>query len=230
MGRDLLMRQLDYCRELDWANVFHDSIKGKPWLNELPINHGRWAGTYPFFYILNRILGDMEPKAILELGLGESSKFISTYLQNSLHNSTHTIVEHDESWSDTFKQRFCLSSRSDIKIHPLKTLKMGKHETLAYQGMEIYSSGKYDLYVIDGPFGSPHHSRHNIVELVKSRKVDDEFIIVLDDVQRIGELETLDTLLKILEDDKGKVYSQIYRGMYQTAVIATERYRFACSL
>ena len=38
-------------QELEWAHVFHDSIKGKPWLENLSLNIGRWAGSYSFFYI-----------------------------------------------------------------------------------------------------------------------------------------------------------------------------------
>ncbi len=79
-------------RELLWANNFHDSIRGKKCLQELNLNIGRWAGNYSFFYILNRVLMDYKPIGILDLGLGESSKFISTYLDNFLPNSFHTII------------------------------------------------------------------------------------------------------------------------------------------
>lgn len=35
--------------ELTWANVYHDSISHKPWLQALGLNVGRWAGGYSFF-------------------------------------------------------------------------------------------------------------------------------------------------------------------------------------
>jgi len=63
-------------KELEWANIFHDSIRGKKHIDDLGLNIGRWAGSYPFFYVLNRILSDYCPSSILEFGLAESSKGI----------------------------------------------------------------------------------------------------------------------------------------------------------
>ena len=80
-------------KELEWAHIYHDSIRGKKHIENLSLNIGRWAGNYSFFYVLNRILNDYKPEKILDLGLGESSKLISTYLEHYLPNSTHTIVE-----------------------------------------------------------------------------------------------------------------------------------------
>jgi hypothetical protein len=57
--------------ELYWANVYHDSIRGKKELENLGLNIGRWAGNYTFFYVLNRILNDYQPKKIIEFGLGK---------------------------------------------------------------------------------------------------------------------------------------------------------------
>ena len=99
-------------KELEWAHIYHDSIRGKTHIENLSLNIGRWAGNYCFFYVLNRILADYKPEKILDLGLGESSKFISTYLDYYLLNSSHTIVEQDENWTAAFKDRFQLSIRS----------------------------------------------------------------------------------------------------------------------
>ena len=230
LGRDLLMRQLDYSRELDWANIYRDSIKGISWLDKIPMNFGRWAGNYPFFYVLNRILSETRPRSILELGLGESSKFISAHLDNSLDETTHTIIEHDKSWSDTFKDRFSLCSRSVVKIHALTTKNVYGHDVNVYQNIPEYSQESYDLYIVDGPFGSPRYSRYDIVNLVENLSKNDDFIIMLDDVQKRGEQDTFESLLKIFQKKDIKVHSSIYRGTKQVAVIATDAYRFVTSL
>ena len=99
-------------KELEWAHIYHDSIRGKKWLEELPINVGRWAGNYSFFYVLNRILNDYKPKRILELGLGESTKVISAYINNYLTDSTHIVVEQDADWAKAFNEKFTLSKNS----------------------------------------------------------------------------------------------------------------------
>ncbi|GAL81813.1 hypothetical protein JCM19274_372 [Algibacter lectus] len=38
-----------HLKELEWANIYHDSIRGKNALQNLPLNIGRWAGNYTFF-------------------------------------------------------------------------------------------------------------------------------------------------------------------------------------
>src|SRR5688500_5133211 len=82
--------------ELEWAHIFHDTIKDKKWLRNLGISPGRWAGNYSFLYVLVKILSEYKPKKIIEFGLGESSKIVSSFLNNELQNSTHLIVEQDE--------------------------------------------------------------------------------------------------------------------------------------
>ena len=106
--------------ELLWSSIFHDSIKGKPHLENLSLNIGRWAGNYAFFYVLNRILNDYQPKRILEFGLGESSKFVSTFLEHELPNSNHLIIEQSEDWKESFGMRFKLFKNSRVVVCPLE--------------------------------------------------------------------------------------------------------------
>lgn len=65
--------------ELNWANIFHDTIKGKLHLNELGLSPGRRAANYSMLYLMACILNDYKPKRILEFGLGGIFK-IDIYL------------------------------------------------------------------------------------------------------------------------------------------------------
>lgn len=111
--------------ELEWANIYHDTIRGRKWLNELSLSPGRWAGNYSLFYILTRILSDYKPTKIIEFGLGESSKIISSFVDNELPNSEHFIIEHDINWVTYFASKFNLSNKS--KIFQLDLEKKNKH-------------------------------------------------------------------------------------------------------
>ena len=102
--------------ELEWAHVFHDSIRGKSWLESLPLNIGRWAGNYSYFYVLCRLLNDYQPANIIEFGVGESSKVVSAFLENQLLESRHVILEENEQWAAAFSDRFTLGGRSEIKL------------------------------------------------------------------------------------------------------------------
>lgn len=217
-------------QELEWAFVFHDSIRGKKYLEDLPLNIGRWAGNYSFFYILNRILNDLKPKTILELGLGESTKLISTYLDNNLLDSNHTVIEHDVNWRNQFVESFIISKRTEIIVCPLVKMNVKGNETNAYHNLDTTIKEKYDLYLVDGPFGSLHYSRYDIVNIARSFVPEDQFVIIIDDYNRNGEKETVIDLLALFKKNKIKTYNNSYTGNKSAIVIATEKYKLAISL
>lgn len=216
-------------KEIEWAHIYGDSIRGKIYLQNLPINVGRWAGNYSFFYILNRILNDYKPKNILDLGLGESSKFISTYLDNYLIESKHTIVEQDQNWITAFNDKFTLSSRSKIIYCELREKHIKGHNVNYYDGFTDQIKDNFDLYIVDGPFGSDRYSRYDIVDLVENFSFDKEFIIIMDDSERQGEQDTINDILNILKTKGVIFYVGVYIGNKQNTIIASENYKFATS-
>lgn len=226
----LIKKNNELLNELNWANVYYDSIRGKDWLLKTPLNIGRWAGNYTFFYVLNRIMTDYKPKKVLELGLGESTKFISKFMDNYLLDSLHVIVEHDNNWKDIFSQNFNLSERSTINIHPLINKTVQDFQVKSYQNFEEYCEDKYDFYIIDGPFGSENYSRYEIVNIANKLDKGDEFIIVFDDFDRKGERETGNYLMELLKEKKINIYSKVYSGQKSVLVIGSEKYKYITSL
>jgi hypothetical protein len=221
--------QLSLLKELEWAHIYHDSIRGKTWLEELPLNIGRWAGSYSFFYVLNRVLSDYKPKSILDLGLGESSKFISSYLENDLIDSRHIIAEQSKEWIEEFKVRFALTNRSTVVFCPLAESVVKGHKINSYGNFNERIKGKFDLYIIDGPFGSPRYSRYDIISKIEEFDINDEFIILFDDTDRVGERDTFYDAVRILKDKKIEIFTSDYVGNKTVTVLATKKYRFAIS-
>ncbi|WZL88436.1 hypothetical protein VS868_12615 [Salinimicrobium sp. 3283s] len=217
-------------KELEWAHVYHDSIRGKAYLENLPLNIGRWAGNYPFFYLLNRIMSDAKPQHILEFGLGESSKFISSYLQQDLSSRTHQIIEHDINWANAFTNKFKLSEISKILICPLVIKKINNYDVNCYKGLTDVLRGTFDFYLIDGPFGSPHYSRYDITFMAERLSSSDDFIIVIDDFDRVGEKETCRALCALFQRKKIKTYTQVYSGLKEVWVLTSPKYRFLTSI
>ena len=230
LGRNLQKLIINQNKELEWAYIYHDSIRDKEWLTQLPLNIGRWAGNYSFFFILSRILSYYKPKEILEFGLGESSKMISAFLENSLLESTHTIIEQDNNWRFSFEEQFTLSKRSSIKILPLKEKYINGYKTNGYKEIEEFITKKYDLYIIDGPFGSPNYSRYDIVNIVKDFNSQDEFIIIIDDYNRPGEKQTFNVLKELLQQKGIEISLGYYVGVKSVAVIGSKKYRFVQSM
>ena len=216
-------------QELEWAHVFHDSIKGKPWLENLSLNIGRWAGSYSFFYILHRILQDYKPNSILEMGLGESTKFISTYLQNYLTTTSHFIVEHDVNWANTFVEKFNLTSHSTILHCALEQKEVNGFTTNSYGNLQNQINSKFELYIIDGPFGSDRYSRYDMFNLAQTLVPSDEFIILFDDTHRKGEEDTINAIIHLLEQKQIPVFVQSYEGVKKSTIVATSKYKFATS-
>ena len=218
--------------ELEWAHVFHDSIRGKPWLQSLPLNIGRWAGNYSYFYVLCRLLNDYQPAKIIEFGVGESSKVVSAFLENQLLESQHLILEEDQQWATAFASRFTLGERSEIKLLPIEEKQTS--DGVPYNGYgeieTLVGNAKYDLYLVDGPKGSSHCSRYDIVVAMEACEPGDEFIVVIDDHNRPGEQETAERLQQLLRDKGLTIFSGQYIGNSSQIVIATPKYRFATTL
>lgn len=218
-------------KEILWGHVYRDSIRGNAWLESLPLNIGRWAGGYAFFYVLNRILNDYQPKKILDLGLGESSKFVSTYLQNALLDSHHTIVEHAEDWKIAFENRFELSDRSKVIVCPMIKTTVNGFDSNQYQGLRQHvESNDYDLILVDGPIGTPRFSRYDMVEIAESLEEKQDFIFMIDDHERPGEKESAAELACVLRRQGRSIHQYEYVGASNLMVIATQRYRHVISL
>ena len=100
----------------------------------------------------------------------------------------------------------------------------------SYKGIDEKVNEIFDLYVIDGPFGSDHFSRYDVCLLVEKVKRNDEFIILIDDYHRIGEKETAHDLINQLMAKGIKLYTGVYQGNKSQIILATEKYRFATSL
>lgn len=221
---------INYSRELNWANIYHDSIRGKKWLQTLPLNVGRWAGNYGLFYVLNRVLSDYKPLSILELGLGESTKFISTFLENELYTSTHLVVEEDDNWKRLFLSKNKLSERTNILLCPVEKKYFLNIETNIYSELHSYLSLKYELYVIDGPKGSSGLSRFDMVILAENLEPEDDFLFIIDDYERGGEQKSVDKLLSILKNKDIEIYTTVFYSLKQFILIGSKKYIHTRSL
>jgi len=224
--KDLVLLQ---SKEIEWAHNYHDSIRGIEFIENLNLNIGRWSGNYAFFYVLNRILKDYEPNKIIEFGLGESSKFISKYIENLLINSQHTIIEQSTEWKYFFTERFNLSQNSNIIICNLRQIDIKGFKVNSYENIENIVNQKYDLYIVDGPFGSFNYSRYDIVNVAKGLESNDEFMILIDDYDRDGEKQTTEELMILFKEKNIEIFKSVYEGNKSVVVLATKKYRYAAS-
>lgn len=216
-------------RELEWASIYHDSIRDIKPIQNLSLNIGRWAGNYTFFYLLKRVLFEIKPYSILEIGLGESSKFVSTFIEMENTVNAHDIVEHDQNWIDNFNSKFQLSKFSKIIKCDLTETKIKGFKVIGYSDFINNVNKNYSLYIVDGPFGSDRFSRRDVLELFKEIEIDHEFVVIFDDTDRIGERDTVFDICDILENKGINYFTNTYHGKKSVTIIATLKYKFCTS-
>lgn len=219
-----------FAREAKWANVYHDSIRDKRWLDEVAIYPGRWAVNYSMLYLLVRILQLFKPERIIEFGLGESSKLISKFIENELHKTKHLILEESREWTENFTTRFTLSKNSEIMHMDLEIKKIRGFNVNCYKDIEEKITEKFDLYIIDGPTALRHYSRYDICWLAEKFSPEDEFIIIMDDYNRKSEKRSIRDLLRILKKKNIPVHTWEYDGSKSQFLIATKKYYYAITL
>lgn len=222
-----------WVKENYWANVFNSAVKGNNWLDNISLNIGRWAGSYSLFYVLFRILNEVKPENILELGLGETTKMIQAYKKFHNKRANCITIEQNQEWIDLRLQNDISEEFVSVMLVDIEPLKVNGSETLAYKNLPDQLEArrlKFDLILIDGPWGSPNYSRFNIVGLIHRQLISDDFIIIMDDFNRKGEQETVKEITKSLDEMRKRYVTGKYNGEKELSIIASEKYKYLCTL
>jgi ribosomal protein RSM22 (predicted rRNA methylase) len=215
--------------EIYWGLVFQSAIANSNWFTNKSINPGRWAAGFPLLYVLFRIYNDMKPTSILECGLGESTKLLTQYQKNN-PDVQYTVIEQDSVWLEYFCKNIYDISRHAIVLE-IENRKIQDKEALSYKNIiSQLHDYKYDCVIIDGPWGSDHYSRYQIVDIVNHDLLQEDFIIILDDYERQGEKQTADTLRRLLQKKNVSFVEGVYSGDKDTLILCTMKYKFLTSI
>lgn len=220
-------------REILWSEIFNQTIKGSEWLGSLSFSPGRWAVGYQYLFVLYRILDEVKPKMILDLGLGQSSTLITNYADNT-PGVTHTIIEHDETWVKFFQTKYSLSNASKIEMSDLSMVDLSNcsHPVRCYKEFAQITQGKkYDLVSVDGPIGHDmtECARPDVLSLIPDNLAD-SFVILIDDYERAGEQGMAVRLRELLTQNDIKFTEHCYRGEKKTLLICSADLAFLASL
>lgn len=235
----LIFQGLGVQKEILWANIFHDTIRGSEWLPEnISFSPGRWALGYPGLYLLYRALNEMRPSAILELGLGQSTQITGSYVkyQTQCGNMCrHYVVEDNQNWIRFFCHNNSIPEATEIIRLDMKEMEfdiniIGKTKINMYNGFKERLEGeKFDLIFIDAPWGSEEYSRIDVANILPGC-LTDRFMIIMDDCNRKGELRTVRLMQDIL-NESGIAYCQgIYEGEKATVCLVSPDLEFMCSM
>lgn len=197
--RNLTNRQF---KELNFADLLHDTIINSTWLKDKSFSLHGWAANYSFIYMLYRILDNAKPQHILEMGMGQTSRLTSQYVANCNPKATLDIIENDTGWIATYQQQLAQSERTKIHQCDLEFFNYENTECRKYKDLNIVVKDiKYDLIIVDGPWGAEQKlPRSNILDLIKNHSLADDFIIIFDDTERRGEQNTVAQTIKLLQE------------------------------
>lgn len=211
------------------ANLFRDTICNSEWLEYKNFSPGGWAVDYGLLYTLYRVLNDFKPNNVIEFGLGQSSKLLHQY--GSFFGEASVLTcEHNKDWVDFFKAEVDGHYLLNIKMLELQHRTYQGFDTLVYKELdEVCKGQKFDLIVVDGPFGSPHYSRSQLIDLVQNNLAE-RFCIILDDYERVGEQETIAEIKRLMEDKKVQYKWAVYQASKKHCLICSEDLEFLTTL
>lgn len=187
---------------------------------------------YPNLYVLFRVLNEIKPKRILELGLGQSSKMVGQYV-SAFEDTEHLIIEHDQDWINFFSRTFELPARSQIIRLEREMVPYKEADAVrVFKGFEKVVHGKiFDLILIDAPLGGDmkQYARIDVLEILPACLAED-FMILLDDYERIGEQHTVKEIEMALKDANIPYKRGKYSGKKDCIVIVSESLSFLTSM
>lgn len=221
-----------YSSEAVWGELFNQVSYGSTWLKDRRFAAGRWAVGYQYLYAVYRILDEIHPKNILELGLGQSTKLISQYAA-AYPEVHHRVVEHDPEWMDFFRRNYALPSntemvRLDWDFIPYKE---ADRVRVFRDFAGKFKDQKFDFISIDAPFGGDmrQYARIDVLRMLPDCLAD-SFIIIIDDAERSGETHTVKEMSEALKSAHIPFAMGRYNGKKDCMVICSEDLKFVCSM
>lgn len=212
-------------REVLNAHRFSDTIKDSEWLKIKSFSAGGAAVDYGALYTMYRILDSTHPKNILEFGLGQSSRMIYQYV-NSYKDAHAITYEHDDEWISFLGG--IVKDQYPINIYKteLQETEYNGYKTLSYKdNCKELQGNKYDFIFVDGPYGSEHYSRPQILYSLPDC-LEKTFCIMIDDAERNGEQETISEIERILNKNRIEYYKRIYSSAKSHILICSKDLRF----
>lgn len=227
-----LRQEIENTTRIQWelyqATRFHDSIIDSPWLKYKSFSLGGWAADYGLMYTIFRTLNAMRPMNILEFGLGQTSKMLHQYAK--YFNANAITCEHDEKWVEFFNNSKDGDYSVNVKMMNLQTIPYKGYDTLTYEDCSrVFSNQRFDLIIVDGPFGSDHFSRSQIVDISKNNLAQ-RFCIIIDDYERPGEQETMEEVQNVLKGDNVPYCCRVYSAEKEHMLICSPDLEFLTTM
>lgn len=217
--------------EAVWAQVFHDTIRDSTWLKNKTFSPGRWAVGYAYLYVMYRILNEMRPKCILDLGLGQTTRMIAQYAAHC-KGVRHVVVESDPEWGKFFRRRFRLPKSTSLYYRPYEMQEFRGNQVRAYsQFSQLLKHQTFDLVSIDAPCTSEMRCFARIDMLANlATCLRWDFVIMIDDLQFPAVANTANAIGEELSARGIDFLRGVYSGAKTFEVFASPRFKWFTTL
>ena len=203
-----------YGRELLYERLFSNGLSRLELENRYyPTG---FAANFSLMYILLRCISELPVQRVVELGCGQSTLLFDALRQ--LRPMEITTLEHDRVWARRMRQHV----EHEITCANLVWRVVAERRTLVYD-TDAGLGASPDLLLIDGPQGGSRHSRWAALQWIE-HGLGDDFIIVFDDAERRGEIDTIEKTLSLLGTQGRNFRTRFYYGIKWQFVIAAGRF------
>lgn len=219
-------------RDILAAINFNRAIEGSDWIKRKDFAPGNFAVENQYMYSIFKILDTGKFGSVLDIGMGQTSKLVSQYA-NYHPECMQVIIEESQEWATLFSNSLVMSENIEILIMKYVFVEKNKQPVRVFEGFSEKLKGKkFDFISIDAPLGGDmkEYSRIDILSILPEC-LNTSFVIMIDDVNRQGENNTVKDILKILENNNIKYCWNIRMGLdADFAIITSEDNRFLCTI
>lgn len=201
------------CNEIIYQSIFNTQCKRHS--IECALYPVGAAANYSLLYLIVRILEENDITKIVELGSGQSTLLIDK-LKSS--GAKHYCYEDNKYW---FERMHGQLTDVDYRYGPLEECTYDGKKHKWYSNVELHD---FDLLIVDGPPEVKAFSRFGCNQIIDANKNSD-FIIVLDDTNRLGEQDTLNYIYKKLIRKGLDVSVSTISAAKRQTVITTGKYK-----
>ena len=173
--------------------------------------------------------------------MGQSSRLIGQYVKTH-DGCRHDIVEHDADFAKISQEHFDFSSASVFNLVNITKVAVkadveggGSSIVTAYEenGFNEVVEGKhYDFLSIDGPFGFNNTFPLSRIDILRHlpQCLNENFCIVIDDFERVGEKNTANVIREILNQNGIAFRDTVYSGSKELYLLASANLAWLCSM
>lgn len=197
-------------QELLYERLFSNALSGLHLENRYYPTGG--AANYSLMYLLLRAVTELPVTRVVELGCGQTTLLLDAL--RHVRSIEITTLEHNRDWARHIQKQV----KHEVTCADLiERLVLGRNAQVYDSDAGMDTSP--DLLLVDGPMGSSTRSRWGALRWVE-RGMGDDFLIMFDDAERRGEIDTIQATLGLLRSQERAFRTRFYYGMTWQFVIA----------